>query len=381
MAVKTSNYYWRDEKLYARITYVDLKGKRRQKAKRVPSDDLRQVESTVRELRNELQEGGPNVFIESRTPLGQYLTQWLEITKPTRDRATTADYERVIRLYLKPSLGKIEIGKLGKMEVQALYSNMIERGLSSRSVRYAHAVLSAALKQAIAWDKLKRNPLVGIKLPKREHKEMKVLDEQEVKRFLAECARDKNGLLLELALYTGMRPEEYLGLQWKDIDFEKGTLKVQRKVCCNRKGGGYYFGELKTEKSKRSYPLDDVLVAALRRHKIEQRQMIQQRFEQQQPYEQLGLVFASEVGTPLWTRNLQRDSFKPILKRAEIPSIRLYDLRHTCATLLLANGTDIKTVSEWLGHANPEETLRTYAHVLSSMKLQAGRNMARAMRG
>jgi integrase len=242
-------------------------------------------------------------------------------------------------------------------------------------------VLSTALKQAIAWDKLKRSPVAGVKLPKKEHKEMQVLDEQEVKKFLAECTRDKNGLIFELALYTGMRPEEYLGLQWKDIDFDKGILKVQRKVRYNHKGGGWYFGELKTEKSRRSFPLDEPLLVTLRRHKIVQWKMVQDRFEKKQKYERLGLVFASEVGTPLSVRNLQRDSFKPILKNAKLPDIRLYDLRHTCATLLLTKGTDIKTVSEWLGHANPDETLRTYAHVLPSMKIQAGRNIAQAMRG
>jgi integrase len=178
-----------------------------------------------------------------------------------------------------------------------------------------------------------------------------------------------------------MRPEEYLGLQWKDIDFDKGILKVQRKVRYNHKGGGWYFGELKTEKSRRSFPLDEPLLVTLRRHKIVQWKMVQDRFEKKQKYERLGLVFASEVGTPLSVRNLQRDSFKPILKNAKLPDIRLYDLRHTCATLLLTKGTDIKTVSEWLGHANPDETLRTYAHVLPSMKIQAGRNIAQAMRG
>ncbi len=381
MAVKTTHYFWRDEKLYARITYVDLQGKRRQKAKRVKSDDLRNVEETIRELRNELQEGGPNTFIEGRTPLTQYLDHWLEITKHSRSEKTNADYEMLIRRYIKPTLGKIELGKLSKMEIQALYSKMIDQGLSSRTVRYTHSVLSVALKQAIAWDKLKRNPLAGVKLPKKEHKEMKVLDEKEVKQFLAECAKDKNGLIFELALYTGMRPEEYLGLQWKDIDFDKGILRVQRKVRYNHKGGGWYFGELKTEKSKRNFPLDEPLLVALKRHKIEQWQMVQDRFEKKQEYERLSLVFASEVGTPLSVRNLQRDSFKPILKNAKLPDIRLYDLRHTCATLLLAQGTDIKTVSEWLGHANPDETLRTYAHVLPSMKIQAGKNIAQAMRG
>lgn len=381
MAHKTTHHFWRGTALYARITYVDLQGKRRQKAKRVEADDLRKVEETVRLLRNELQDAGPNIFVEGRTPLGTYLDQWLDLTKINRGEKTNADYEMLIRLYINPSLGKLELAKVSKMEIQALYSRMLDRGLSSRTVRYTHAVLSTALKQAVEWEKLKKNPTVGVKLPKKQHKEMRPLDENEVKLFLAECVKDKNGLIFELALYTGMRPEEYLGLQWKDIDFDKGVLKVQRKMRYNRKGGGWYFGELKTKKSMRIFPLDEMLLIALRRHKVEQWQMRQDRFEKKQQYERHNLIFASEVGTPLSTRNLQRDSFKPILKRTELPDIRLYDLRHTCATLLLSQGTDIKTVSEWLGHANADETLRTYTHVLPSMKTQAGRNMTQAMRG
>jgi integrase len=381
MAHKTTHHVWRDGRLYARITYVDSKGKRQQKTKRVESDQLRDVEETVRNLRNDLEEGGPNTFIESRTALGVFLDQWREITKGSRSEKTDADYETLIRLYIKPSLGGIELGKLSKMEVQALYCRLLERGLSSRTVRYTHAVLSVALKQAVAWDKLKRNPIVGVKLPKKQTREMQPLDESQVKLFLAECGKDKKGLILEFALYTGARPEEYLGLQWKDIDFERATVTIQRTLRYNRRGGGWYFGEPKTVKSRRSFPLDEPLLLALRRHKVDQWQMTQDRFEKNRPYERLGLVFASELGTPLSVRNLQRDSFKPILKRAKLPDIRLYDLRHTCATLLLLTGTDIKTVSEWLGHANPDETLRTYAHVLPSMRAQAGKNIALAMRG
>jgi integrase len=380
MAHKVTNYFWRRDCLFARITYQDKNGKRRQKAQRVPSDALTDVDQVIRELRNQIEDGGANIFIDGRTKLADYLDLWREITKGNRSEKTDADYETLSRLYIKPALGGIELGKLGAIQVQALYAGMLDR-LSPRTIRYTHAVLSAALKQAVRWDKLKKNPLAGVTLPKKQHREMLVLNEHEVKRFLAECTEDKNGLIFELAVYTGARPEEYLGLQWKDIDFDRGLLRVERKVRYNRKGGGWYFGSLKTEKSRRSFPLDEPLLLALRRHKLAQWQTRHDKFEKNKPYERHDLVFASETGTPLSVRNLQRDSFKPMLKKAQLPNIRLYDLRHTCATLLLAQGTDIKTVSEWLGHATPEETLRTYAHVLPSMKIQAGRNIALAMRG
>lgn len=268
MAHRVTNYFWRSDKLYARITYQDKFGHRRQKAQRVVSDAVCDVPQVLRELRNQIEEGGRNIFVDGRTRLGDYLDLWREITKGGRSEKTNADYETIIRLYIKPDLAVVELAKLGSMQVQALYASMLERGYSSRTIRYTHAVLAAALKQAIRWDNLRKNPLSGITLPKKEHKEMRVLDEAEVKRFLRECAKRKDGLVLELALYTGARPEEYLALQWRNIDFGKGILKVERKVRYNRKGGGWYFGPLKTEKSRRSFPLDEPLLVALRRHKL-----------------------------------------------------------------------------------------------------------------
>jgi integrase len=363
---------------YVRKSYT-LNGERRQVWRRLEEgDDPAQV---LRDLENELAEHGPQLLIDSRTPLQDYLDQWLEITKANRGEKAKSSYEGLIRLYIKPALGKIELGKVSKMEVQRLYSNMSERGLRSRTVRYTHAVLNAALNQAVEWNKLKKNPVKGAPLPQKDTAEMQPLDEKELKVFRAEYSKDKHALLYELALYTGMRPSECLGLQWKHIDFDKGILRVRQTVHYNRKGGGWYFGPTKNEASKRTYPLDEELSDALRRHKFVQWQYIQERVEQKKPYEQNYLVFASEVGTPLSIRNFERDSFKPLLKRAALPDIRLYDLRHTCATHQILHGTDIKTLSEWLGHSNPSETLKTYAHVLASMKTQASKNILQALRG
>jgi integrase len=385
MAWKITNYFERDGKFFARISYTDALGRRRQKAKLAMDEDGISSKSAIpkalRELQQELEDGGPQALAKSHTSLSEYLAQWLELTKHKRAEKTNADYESLIRIHIKPAIGSVQLGKLREKEIQALYNSMLHRGLSSRTVRYVHAVLSCALKQAVKWEEMKKNPAANVELPKREHNEMQTLNEGEVKRFLQACSQDKLGLIFELALYSGMRPEEYLGLQWKDIDFEQGVVRIQRKMRYRAKGGGWYFGELKTKKSKRSIPLDEYLLTALKQHRIEQKQRAQKLFESSQRWEEHNLVFTTEVGTPISKRNLERRHFKPILQKAELPNIRLYDLRHTCATLLLMKGTDVKTVSEWLGHANASETLNTYSHVLPSMKAQASRNIAQAMRG
>jgi integrase len=201
-------------------------------------------------------------------------------------------------------------------------------------------------------------------------KEMQALSPDEATRFLKEASKDRWAALFSLALSTGMRPEEYLGLQWKDIDFEKGTATVQRAlVWLRNKGAGWIFSAPKTSRSRRSIPLPASVLRALQAHK---RHQAEERLKVGAEYQNHDLVFASREGTPIMIRNLLRRHFKPILKRAKLPqTIRLYDLRHSCATLLLAANEHPKVVSERLGHASVILTLDTYSHVLPSMQQAA----------
>jgi integrase len=169
-----------------------------------------------------------------------------------------------------------------------------------------------------------------------------------------------------------MRPEEYLGLQWKAVDLEHGIVTVQSTVIW-RNDGGWYFGEPKTTSSRRSFPLPLSIVSALREHR---RKQAEERLRMGPRYENHDMVFATREGTPLMIQNVRTRHFKPILKRAGLDeSIRLYDLRHTCATLLLAIGENPKVVSERLGHANVSITLDVYAHVLPSMQQAASEKL------
>ena len=166
-----------------------------------------------------------------------------------------------------------------------------------------------------------------------------------------------------------MRPEEYLALQWQDVDFNRGVVTVRRALVWPRKGAGWTFTEPKTARSRRSIPLPASVTAALASHK---RQQAAERLKAGAEYQNHDLVFASQEGTPIMMRNLLRRHFKPILKRAKLPdTFRLYDLRHSCATLLLAANEHPKVVSERLGHASVTLTLDTYSHVLPTMQQAA----------
>jgi integrase len=175
-----------------------------------------------------------------------------------------------------------------------------------------------------------------------------------------------------------MRPEEYLAVQWKDIDLETGGLSVRRALVWNRRGGGYRFEEPKTSKSRRSIPLSNSVVSAL---KVYRRTQLEQRMKLGSDYANLDLVFATELGTPISSKNLRDRHFKPLMTKAGLPEIRLYDLRHTTATLLLSAGENPKVVSERLGHASIVLTLDTYSHVLPTMQREATNKIEKLMFG
>lgn len=164
-----------------------------------------------------------------------------------------------------------------------------------------------------------------------------------------------------------MRPSEYFGLQWKDIDFEQQILSVKRAVH-QEVGGGYRFAEPKTKSSRRSIPYSDPLLATLKKHR---RMQLEERLKCGASYQNLDIVFATEVGTPLNRKNFTERHFKKNLTKADLPNLRLYDLRHTTASLLLSAGENPKVVSERLGHSSVVITLDTYSHVLPTMQKDA----------
>ena len=307
---------------------------------------------------------------QSSLSLNKFLDDWLtSAAKPRVSERTYAEYDALIRRYVREPLGKTMLSDLRALQIQNLYSQMQERGLSPRVVRYTHAVLSSALKQGVRWGMLQRNPAELVQLPKLRRKEMRAMTPEESARFLSALQTDRYSALFSLALSTGMRPEEYLGLRWTDVDLAKASVTVQRALVWRTKGGGWYFTEPKTSRSRRTIPLPTSMVIALTEHK---RRQSEERLRLGSEWQDNGLVFTTVLGTPLNISNLTAKHFKPALKSAGLPKcIRLYDLRHTCATLLLGAGENPKVVSERLGHASITLTLDVYSHVLPDMQKAA----------
>lgn len=297
-----------------------------------------------------------------------YLAKWLEtVAKPRLRERTLASYTDLAKRYIVPKLGDRRLDQLRPADVQQFYADLQQRGLSPRTVRYVHAVLRSALGQAVKWNTLPRNVATLVDLPKQQRKEMQALSPEQAERFLQAAASDRFGCLFTLALITGCRPGEYLAAQWKDIDFDTGMVTIQRAITDGK--DGWTFSEPKTARSRRSIPLPPVLLRMLQEHRKRQ---AEERLAAGPSYRNYDLIFANAVGEPLDRHNLAVRHFKPLLRAAGLPeSLRLYDLRHSCATLLLAAGEHPKVAAERLGHASTVMTIDVYSHVVPTMQQRA----------
>ncbi len=296
--------------------------------------------------------------------LNEFLDQWLETAVSPRVSARTADgYGSILKRYVRASLGAVKLSRIQAIDIQKLYGTMQARGLSARVVRHTHSVLHNALKQAVRWNILQNNASDFVELPKVPHKERRVLSADEAVAFLAEADAMPQGLIFEFALLSGMRPEEYLALQWNDIDAERCTAQVNRALV--RHGGKWSFERPKTAKSRRIVSLPKPLISKLLKHKRRQNEI---RLRNGLVWEDNALVFCTEIGTPHSIPNLTYRYFRPILAKAGLPQIRLYDLRHSHATLLLIAEENPKVVAERLGHSTIVLTMDTYSHVIPNMQ-------------
>ena len=299
---------------------------------------------------------------ETRDTLDEYLDRWLRDVAPMTTRPRTlANYGRILRLYVRPHLGGYRLRDIAPLHVQEMYRKLVEAGLSPKTIRHARTTLSRALSAAVEPFRLiPFNPVAGTRAPRLARREMRALSPDQAVRLLAAARGHRFEALFALALCSGMRPGEYLGLQWRDLDLQSGTLTVNRVLV--RQDGKRYYQEPKTEGSRRTIAIVDPALLLLKAHYLAS------------PFKApTDPVFAAAEGKTLDEYNLVRRHFRPLLDRAALPRIRLYDLRHTHATLMLAAGVDAKVYGAGLGHSTVTVTLDTYTHVLPSMREEAAR--------
>lgn len=339
--------------------------------------------STQKEVRQKLAQ--ITAAIDSGTykePCKMTLGQWLDIwqqdylggVKP----ATAFLYEQQIRLHIKPALGAVKLEELNAHTIQGLYNRLSRErdgkpGLSPKSVKNVHGILHKALQQAVGVGYIRFNPSSACTLPRAEQKEIRPLDETQIGAFLNAIDGHRHELLYKVALFTGMREGELLGLGWDCVDFEQGTITIKRQLRREqKKGGQYYLTTPKNGKTRTIAPAPSVmkLLRAQRAHQAEQ------RLKAGELWEDTDMVFTNDTGGYLSYRTVY-DCFKRIVTQMGIPSTRFHDLRHTFAVSSIRAGDDIKTVQGNLGHHTAAFTLDVYGHFTEEMKRDSAERMER----
>ncbi|TAK14592.1 MAG: site-specific integrase [Anaerolineae bacterium] len=308
----------------------------------------------------------------AKITLSAFLAQWLEIVRTSRSLSTLYLYTRTLKNGVVPFLGNFKLMDIRPDMIQSLYSQLLSKGKSAHAVRMIHKTLNAAFNHALKLGLIGRNPCQSVTAPKPEETEMQILTEDQIQILLsaAQEVDDPHCPIYYLAINTGMRQAELLGLKWSDLDWKTGRLRIVRQALWY-KGSSYQLKDLKTRRSRRSVRLGEHTLAVLRAHR-------DAVFEMQRragpAWADLDLVFPTRLGTPIQSCNLRR-SFRKILETPGLPKIRFHDLRHTAASMMLNIGISVAVVSRILGHSKVSITMDIYWHLIPDQLDDAGEAM------
>lgn len=302
--------------------------------------------------------------------VGEFLDQWLnEVAKPSVRAWTFRGYEVHVRRHIKPVLGRVPLERLEPVHVQSLMNRKLAEGLSPKSVRYLRGTLRTALNQALRWGLVARNAASLVDGPRVERPEILPFGPEEARRFLAAVKGHRLEALYTVALTMGLRQGEALGLRWQDVDLQMGYMRITKQL--QRVSGVFELVDPKTSRSRRTIVMPPMVSASLRDHRERQQR---ERPSPAAEWNQFGLVFTRPDGHPL-DGTVVTHQFHRVLDGAHLPQRRFHDLRHSCATLLLAQGVSARVVMEILGHSQIAITMNTYTHVIPELRNDAADRM------
>lgn len=328
------------------------------------------AEKELPRILNELNEG---TYVEpSKQKYREFIDSWHKNRESKVSKNTHATYKYMIDKHIKPHLGNFRLDKINSLAIDNFYTVLEKEGKSGATIKKIHSIVRASLQYAKSYRLIKHNPASVVSPPAVKHKDIVVWDEQEMIKFLDYVKHEWDYIIYHLALYTGMRKGEILGLKWSDIDFMNNKIRVMRSYS---KTG---FSDGKTKSSRRVIDIDDATIDHLIKRK---KKISENKLKVGGDYNDLDLIICRPSGDPVDVRNVNR-RFDKFVGRSGVSKIRFHDMRHTHATLMLKMGVPVKVVSERLGHGTIELTLNTYTHLLPSMQLEAvqtfNKNMEKA---
>jgi integrase len=335
----------------------------------------REVRQKLREAQASVEKGLP--LVSDKQTMDQYTASWLATVRPNLKPRTQETYEQLVRIHVLPTLGRVALAQITPQQLQQLYAARLDAGASTTTVHHVHAVIHKMLFDALRLGLVQRNVSDLVDAPSMRHREMTVLTPEQARILLGAAQGDRLYALYALALSTGMRQGELLGMHWREVDLDAGTVYVRYTLQAARNGPAT-FGTPKTAKSRRTIKISASVVQALRAHHSRQ---LEERLSAGPAWEESDLVFPNRTGRPMDNMHLLRRELHPLLRRAGLPSIRFHDLRHTAATLALAQGQHPKIVAEMLGHSQIAITLDLYSHVIPGMQEQVAMAMEASLFG
>jgi len=327
---------------------------------------LKECQDWIRRIQNQIDSG--LTYEGANTTLQEFIEDCMISLEANLKPSTILQYRQLSKDYIFPTLGDIKLIELRPDQIQALYNKLVKSGLSFRTVQLTHAVLRRCLNIAVKLGILGRNPTAATNPPKPKAKEMQFYDQEQVNHLLIAVSvkQPKNLALFQLAITTGLRLGELLGLKWQDLNEMRRSLRIQRQLR-QIPYEGLQFEIPKTRTSIRTITIGQNMLNVLLDHRKFQNELMNKSGEK---WQDNNLIFSKDDGSPIPPRRAQK-YFKRAIGDAGLPVIRFHDLRHTAASLMLNQGIPVLVVSKRLGHAKPSITLDIYGHLISVYQEEA----------
>lgn len=365
--------YWE-----ARYTVGFDPGTGKQVQKSVSGKTQKEVAQKLKELTAALDAG--TYIAPSKVTVGQWLDVWQEDYLVNVRPSTVTSYEATIRNHIKPRIGAIRLEALTTHDIQEFYNSLRlpsenRKALSAKTIKNIHGILHHALQQAMLNNYIRTNPSNSCVIPRATKKKVKPLNEYQIADFLKAIKGHKYESMFLVALFTGIRQGEVCGLQWECVDFDDGTILIDKQLQSLRgktRGDSEKYTLVPTKNGKeRTITAAPYVMELL--WKTKQRQNADRKLWGT-AFQENDLVFTDELGNRITPQALYR-AFKIIVTESGMPMVRFHDLRHSYAVISLKSGDDVKTVQENLGHATAAFTLDTYGHVTEKMKKDSANRM------